>query len=138
MRPHGSSVQLEQRRLQAVALREQGVRPTQIARRMGTTLRSVERWLQAHRRRGAKALKAKPVPGRPPKLSARQRQGLVRCLVRGAVACGFPSDLWTSRRIAELIRRRYQVSFHVDSIPRVMTGLGFSPSEATVSGPGAG
>jgi transposase len=138
MRPHGSSAQLEQRRLQAVALREQGIRPTQIARRMGTTLRSVERWLKAHRRRGATALKAKPVPGRPPKLSARQRQGLVRRLVRGAVACGFPSDLWTSRRIAELIRQRYKVSFHVDSIPRVMTGLGFSPSKATVSGSRAG
>jgi transposase len=137
MRPHGSSAQLEQRRLQAVALREQGVPPTQIARCLGTTLRSVERWVQAHRRNGTAALKAKPSPGRPPKLSRRQRQSLVNGLLKGASACGFATDLWTCRRIAEWIHRRYGVSYHVDAIPRLIRGLGFSPSEASVSRQGA-
>ena len=73
---------------------------------------------------------AKPVPGRPPKLSARQRQGLVQCLLKGAVAFGFATDLWTCPRIAQLIEQRYGVHYHVDAIPRLMASLGFSPSEA--------
>lgn len=138
MRPQGSSRQLERRRLQAVALSGQGVRPTQIARRLGTTLRSVERWLEAYRDNGVEALKAKPSPGRSSKLTASQRQELADCLVQGASANGFPTDLWTCRRIAEFIRRRYDVKYHVDAIPRVMRGLGFSPSEATMSREGTG
>jgi transposase len=136
MRPHGSSAQLERRRREAVSLMDQGWRPTQIARRLGTTLRSVDRWIRAHRQRGAGALKAKPSPGRPPKLSARQRQSLVNCLLKGAAACGFATDLWTCRRIAELIHRRFGVSYHVDAVPRLMRGLGFSPSKASVPSQG--
>jgi transposase len=136
MRPHGSSIQLERRRLQAAALMEQGWRPTQIARHLNTTLRSVERWMNAYRHGGPTVLKAIPSPGRPPKLSARRKQALVNCLLRGAIACGFSTDLWTSRRIAEVIRRRWGVSYHVDAIPRLMAGLGFSPSKAAGSGQG--
>lgn len=138
MRPHGSSAQLERRRWRAVSLKEQGVRPTEIARRLGTTLRSVERWLQAHQEAGHEALQAKPSPGRPPKLTPAQRRDLVRCLLQGACSHGFSTDLWSCPRIAELIRRRYGVHYHVDSVPHVLRRLGFSPSEAPASPPRAG
>jgi transposase len=130
MRPHGSSAQLEQRRLKALALKEQGWRPVQIARYLNTTLRSLERWVENYRQGGPAALKAIPPPGRPPKLSARRRQVLVNCLLRGAMACGYSTDLWTCRRVADLIRRRWGVSYHIDAMPRVLAGLGFSPSKA--------
>jgi transposase len=138
MRPHGSSVQLERRRQRAVALKEQGVRPTQIARQLGTTLRSVERWLRAHQEAGLEGLKAKPSPGRPPKLTPAQRQDLVQCLLQGASAHGFATDLWSCPRVAELIRCRYGVRYHVDSIPHVLRALHFSPSEAPAPRPRAG
>jgi putative transposase len=129
---------LEQRRLQAVALKQQGHKPTQIARRLGTTLRSVERWIDVYQTKGPEGLKAKPSPGRSPKLSLRQKRSLVNCLVKGASACGFATDLWTGRRIAEVIRRRYGAKYHPCAIPRLMTGLGFSPSKASVSRPREG
>ena len=130
MRPHGTPEQLEQRRRKAVALREQGVGPSQIARRLNTTPQSVCQWVREHRRGGDEALAAKPASGRPSKLSARQRRGLVSCLLKGATAFGFGTDLWTGPRIARLIEQRYQVSYHVDAIPRLMPSLDFSPSEA--------
>jgi transposase len=71
-------------------------------------------------------LAAKPVPGRPGKLNARQRRSLALRLVRGATANGFGSDLWTCPRIAELVRRDFQVHYHVDHIPRLLASLGFS------------
>ena len=134
MRPHGSQAYLEQRRRQAVQLHEQGLGPTEIARRLGTTPQSVCRWVRVCRKKGAAALDAKPVPGRPPKLSARQRRGLVTHLLKGAQASGFATDLWTCPRIAQMIERRYGVHYHVDAIPRLMAGLGFSPSEARAAG----
>ena len=137
MRPHGSPQELERRRRKAVALKAEGLRTAEIARRLGTTGRSVRRWLEDYERAGPAGLAAKPVPGRPSKLSARQRRGLVHCLLRGASHDGFGTDLWTCPRIVRLIQERYHVHYHVDAIPRLMAGLGFSPSEAAVSGPGA-
>jgi transposase len=58
---------------------------------------------------------------------------LVACLLKGATALGFGTDLWTCPRIARLIQERYGVHYHVDAIPRLMAGLGFSPSETRVS-----
>lgn len=130
MRPHGSPKQLEQRRRKAVALSQQGYGPVRISRILKTTPQSVCRWLREYRRNGAAGLDAEPVPGRPPKLNARQRRALVGCLLKGAGAFGFATDLWTCPRIAQLIQQRYGVHYHVDAVPRVMASLGFSPSEA--------
>lgn len=137
MRPYGSPKLLEQRRLQAVVLKRQGRMPVEIARRLNTTRRSVRRWLRAYARGGMAALASKPSPGRPPHLTKRQRQGLAKCLLKSASHYGFATDLWTSPRIAQLIVRRYGVQYHVDAIPRLLAGLGFSPSKAAVSGQGA-
>jgi transposase len=129
MRPHGSQEKLQQQRQKALTLRQQGYGPSEIARMLETTAQSVCRWVRAYRRRGAKALAAKPAPGRPPKMSVRQKRGLVRCLLKGASAFGFGTDLWTCPRIAQVIEQRYRVHYHVDHIPRLITSLGFSPSQ---------
>lgn len=134
MRPHGSPEQLAQRRRKAVALSRQGDGPVRIAHLLKTTAQSVCRWLREYRRRGESGLAAEPVPGRPCKLNARQRRALVGCLLKGAGAFGFATDLWTCPRIAQLIEQRYGVHYHVDAIPRVMASLGFSPSEARTPG----
>lgn len=138
MRPNGSPTQLERRRHKAVALREHGLTQAEIARRLHTTPRSVRRWLRAWREGGLDALTCKPAPGRPPKLSARQKRGLVACLLKGAMASGFATDLWTCPRIAQVIAERYGVTYHVGAIPRLLAGLDFSPSKARLPGPGAG
>src|SRR5208283_1376123 len=134
MRPHGSPAQLEQRRRQAVAMSQQGYGPVRIARILKTTPQAVCRWLKAYRNGGDSALAAAPVPGRPSKLTTRQRQALVGCLLKGAAAFGFATDLWTCPRIGQLVEQRYGVHYHVDAIPRLMASLGFSPSEARTSG----
>jgi transposase len=59
---------------------------------------------------------------------------LAACLLKGAAACGFDTDLWTCPRIAELIRRRWGIAYHVDAVPRLMAGLGFSLSKARTAG----
>ena len=69
---------------------------------------------------------AVPHPGKPPKLSARQREGLRKRLLKGALSEGFDTDLWTCSRVKEVIRRRYGVEYHVDALPYVLKSLGFT------------
>jgi transposase len=126
MRPSGTSSSLEARRRHAVELDKQGLSQGEIAQRLRTTPQSVGRWLRAYRRGGTARLAAKPTPGRPPRLNAVQRRGLRGRLIRGALQNGYPTDLWTCPRIVELIRSCYGVTYHVDHIPRLMSGLGFS------------
>ncbi len=71
-------------------------------------------------------MRARPAPGRKPKLSAEQKEDLSRRLLQGARSSGFPTDLWTCARVAQLIRRCYGVNYHVDSLPRFLRALGFS------------
>jgi transposase len=52
---------------------------------------------------------------------------LARRLLAGPQANGYPTDLWTCPRIAELIRQQYGVRYHVDSIGRLLRRLDFSP-----------
>ena len=104
----------------------QGRTNTEIAEMLDTTPQSVGRWRRTYQKQGDAGLAAKPAPGRPPRLSARQKQRLAVRLLKGARANGFATDLWTCPRIVELIARRYGVRYHVDHIPRLMASLGFS------------
>jgi transposase len=50
-------------------------------------------------------------------------------LLKGALAAGFDTDLWTCPRVAELIKRRFGVEYHVDHIGRLLHGLGWTPQK---------
>ena len=126
MRPHGSPEQLEQRRQRAAELIEEGRSDAAIAGMLNTTTPSVWRWRKAYQRNGRAGMAAKPASGRPPRLSVRQRRSLVKRLLKGAMAHGFATDLWTCPRIAQVVETYYGVGYHVDHIPRLMANLGFS------------
>ncbi|MFH1754116.1 MAG: helix-turn-helix domain-containing protein [Candidatus Latescibacterota bacterium] len=104
MRPFGDPKTLEKRRLKAVMLLKKGLLPGEIARRLGVDRRSIHRWLLAYRTDGVYGLAPVPAPGRPPKLSLKNRQKLARMLLKGATTFGYPTDLWTSTRVVDLIR----------------------------------
>lgn len=127
MRPLGGAKQLERRRARAIALLQDGRAPVEVARLVGVDRRSVRRWHAAYRQAGLSGLAARPVPGRPSKLTARQREQLETLLVRGADASGFESDLWTCPRVAHVIARRFGIRYHVDHIGRLLRSLGWTP-----------
>lgn len=127
MRPPGSPQELERRRHRALALLARGDAPVDVAARVGVDRRSVRRWKAAHRAQGVRGVQAKPAPGRPPKLTARQRGQLERLLLKGALAAGFATPLWTCPRVATVIARRFQVRYHVDHLGRVLHAMGWSP-----------
>ncbi|MHB1391025.1 MAG: IS630 family transposase [Thermoleophilia bacterium] len=129
MRPFGSPEQLERRRLKAIELLDLGKQPVEVARAVGVDRRSVRRWQAAYRQEGEEALKAKPASGRPPKLAPGELDALREALLEGARSAGYPTDLWTCPRVADLIQRRFGVSYHPDHIGRLLRSLGFSPQK---------
>jgi transposase len=129
MRPFGDPKTLEKRRLKAVTLLKKDLLPGEIAKRLGVDRRSVHRWLRAYRERGTDGLSSVPASGRPPKLKARDREKLSHMLLEGATTFGYPTDLWTSPRVVDLIRRHFRVKYHAHHISRLLRSLGFSPQK---------
>jgi transposase len=126
MRPSGSAGSLEARRRRAVELAKEGQGIREIGRRVGASPGAVHRWMQDWKKDGDDALAAKPTPGRPRKLTAKQREKLQKLLLSGAMACGFPNELWTLKRIAILIRRTFDVRYHPSHLWRVLQAFGWS------------
>ena len=129
MRPSGSPEELERRRLRAIALIDEGLLPSEVARRVGVDRRSVRRWKAAARKHGEAGVQARPAPGRPSKLSARRKRSLEALLLKGPLAAGFGTDLWTCPRIAEVIKQRFGIEYHVDHVGRLLHDLGWSPQK---------
>jgi transposase len=97
-----------------------------VARQVHASVSSVCRWWQAYQREGGRGLAAKPTPGRPPGLSSRQKDQLVRLLVRGPIRAGYATDLWTLPRVAKLIDQEFGVRYHPGHVWKVLTALGWS------------
>lgn len=126
MRPFGSPKQLQRRRYKALELLDSGLSLNAVARTIGCNASSVMRWRNERDKHGYKALEAKPVSGRPQKLSLQQRNQVMALLIKGAMANGYSTELWTTARIAELIERHFAVIYHRDHIGRFMASQGWS------------
>src|SRR5712691_12181951 len=94
-RPRRDFKGMEQRRMQAADLFEEGVIPAEIARRVGVRHQIVSQWRKAWRQGGRDALRAAGRAGRRPKLSTAQLAEVEQALAKGAEANGYPNDLWT-------------------------------------------
>jgi transposase len=114
--------QHEQLRLRGVAMLKEGLSPTRIARELDVARLTVYRWKSRGRGKGANI---KPT-GRKPELTARQCRQLERILEKGAVESGFATEVWTGKRIAQVIWDRLGVRYHFKSIPYLLHSLGWS------------
>ena len=115
-------------RLRAVDAVESGVHPEDVAASLGMGRGTVYGWLAKYREGGRDALRARPVPGRPPKLSGEQMRRLYT-LIAGADPrqLEFAFALWTRDMVRELIRREFRISLSAVSVGRLLRTLGLSP-----------
>jgi len=116
----------EERRKRAWALKEQGWRQKDIAEALGVSEGAVSQWLKRGREGGVEALGAHPPKGVPARLSAEQRAQIPAWLAKGAEAYGFRGDVWTARRVAEVIHRTFGVRYHRDHVGRLLREAGWS------------
>jgi transposase len=126
-RPAGSADKLEARRMKAIDLVERDkLSQAETARRLKVNVRTVRTWIAWHRGQGGRGLEARPTPGRPARLDERSRKKLERILLKGPRSAGFDTDLWTCARVAAVIHREFNISFHKDHVGRVLKQMGWS------------
>jgi transposase len=112
MRPHGTGAELERRRRLAVTRIRSSYTQQEVADFFDVGLRSVERWMQAYRKRGMAGLRAKPHLGRPPKLSIVQERQVLRWFRHSPREFGFATELWSAPRVTQVIQRKFRKKFH--------------------------
>ena len=125
----GSADLLEDRRKRALALLDSGYSLNEVGRRIGCHASSVMRWRDCRRRGGTRALRVRCSPGRPLKLDPAKRKRLIDLLLQGPTAQGYRTNLWTTARIAEVIRQKFGVHYHRDHVGRLMHSLQWSPQK---------
>src|SRR5574337_117204 len=119
---------LETLRMRAVKRVQAGQHPEDVAVAMGFHKNTVYGWLAKVREGGKDALKAKPVPGRPPKLAAEHLSRLYELIVgNDPRQLSFGFALWTREMVRELIWREFTVKLSVVSVGRLLHTMGLSP-----------
>jgi transposase len=126
MRLKGSAKVLEARRQRALQLLQDDISLHEVARQIGCHPSSVMRWRDRLRLLGEAGLKVGSSPGRPPRLSVQQRKRLLTDLLKGPGAFGWRTEVWTTARIAQLIKSEFDVSYHPAHVGRLMHALGWS------------
>jgi transposase len=125
----GSKAEQEARRLAAGRLLLAGKRNAEVVQALKVSPSSVTRWKNTVHREGLDGLRTKPLPGRPPKLSKRQRKTLMHILLRGALAAGFSSDLWTGKRMAHVVQQTFGIEHHPNHVLKILHQLDFTPQK---------
>src|SRR5687767_5750148 len=119
----------EARRMQAWHLKQQGWSQRQIATALGVSEGAVSQWMTRAREGGSEALRHRPPPGAPRRLSAEQFAQLPVLLQRGPEAYGFRGQVWTRGRIAAVIRLEFGISYHPRHVGRLCKALRWSPQK---------
>lgn len=114
-----------QRRQRAFELHRQGWSQRSIAEAFGVSGAAVSQWLSGPSDPAAWGGKGRA--GRPPKLAPEQLARLPQLLAHGAQAHGFRGEVWTGKRVAEVIRQQFAVSLHPAHVSRLLKRLDWTP-----------
>ena len=129
MGSHTPAQVLEVRRRLACQRVGDGWSQRQVAAFLGVHPVTVAKWMARHRADADAGLAAKPAPGRPPFLTPEQEATVLGWLADPPTAHGFRTDLWTARRVAELIADRLGVRFHPHDLREWLTRRDYSPQK---------
>jgi transposase len=116
---HHQGSRTEQRRRLAVQRVMDGYTQEEVAEFLGVHERTVRKWVARYQQQGEAGLATRPRSGRPRKLSASKLNLVLGWLRKNPKSFGFPTELWTGARIAQVIERKFNVHYH----PRYVTAL---------------
>lgn len=129
MRSKGLPHELEYRRCLAVRRVLEGYTIDEVADFIDVHPRTVKRWLHVFRSGGWEALSSQAGAGRPSKLTVTQEKIVLRWLNDSPREHGFPTELWTARRLAQLIWEEWAIRFNPRYLPDWLRQRGLTPQK---------
>ena len=121
--------EMELRRRKGMRMLARGVLQAEVARELAVSRQTISSWAKKLAE-DAQAWRRKPL-GRPRGLGEAQQKALGKALLAGAVANGFPNEVWTLARVAKLIKREFAVSYSTVNVWRILREMGFSSQRPT-------
>ena len=113
------------KRVRAGRLMLAGKTPAEAAKSVGAARQTAYTWKARLDEGGIDALRSMAT-GRPAQLDGKQLDALRAALLQGAMSHGFGTELWTLKRVRELIERVYGVRFSEVHVWRLLGAMGFS------------
>ena len=108
-----------------------GMKQTAVARKVGVNRRTVYEWKK--RIENDHDYRSRKKTGRKSHLSVDQKETLKKIIDSGALTYGYPTDLWTLKRIAEVIEKEFSVHYNTTYIWQLLDVLGYSAQMPLIS-----
>jgi len=113
--------------MQTIKAVQGGQSATDVAKTLGINRQTIYRWMANYLSGGQKELEAKPIPGRPPKLTEEQMQWIAEAVRENTPQqYQFEFALWTLKIIGALIERQFKTKLSINTLSRIIKLLGFS------------
>lgn len=120
----------ELERLAGILAFADGVSACDLAKAYRVTIETVKSWIYKYLCCGVKGLSNKKRPGRPAKLTKKQRKELAKIIEGGPEKAGFPGNCWRSPMIQFLIQERWGIIYNVNYLSELLKNMGFSYQKA--------
>lgn len=104
----------------------EGYTTQEVAEFLGVDPSSVRRWRELFEREGWAGLRAQCVPGRPGKLTRTEEKVVLRWLGDSPPEHGFSTELWTGKRLAQVIAEEFGIRFRRGYRARWLQARGYS------------
>lgn len=118
-------------KLAALLLLLEGQRPGWIAEVLGLTRMSLTRWIHGVNAAGLEALRPKPRPGRPRRLTPQVQQALAAHLEQSPQAFGLPRLQWDGPTLVVHLQRQFGIALKVRQAQMWMHQLGYRLKRAS-------
>ena len=123
---HGHLSQQAAIQLQAGELILRGFDNDEIIEILDVSLSSLKRWRPKVESEGLHALARRSGSGRPTELTTEQLTELKTIIEQGAVTAGYMTDRWSSRVVADHIRKKWDVDYCHSNVRKILVKLGLS------------
>ena len=103
----------------------QGMTCPDVARLLGDAPRSLEYWVRRFEKEGLAGLLEGERPGRPRRLSEKQREAVDRILRRPPREAGLSGNIWDGKTLSAWLEQKYHLRLGVRQCQRIFRQLGF-------------
>lgn len=124
-----SHEELEKIRISAVQRVQAGESPELVIKSIGFHRSCIYDWLSQYQKNGEEGLKAKPITGRPPKLTEEHLNQLLTLLHKKPSEFEIEKNLWDRESFKQVIEQEFQVKISKTGVSRLLAKLGIYSKE---------